>query len=248
MCYNENQNGAPVRELFPSLWATQEELDRATSSCLARVFLRMFAALLVTAAASFAVAGSYPLQQLIFGNIFIFYGLIIAELVFVVAVAAGINRISPVVANVLFFGYAIINGLTLSVIFLVYDIGVIYHAFAVSALMFAGMALFGTITRRDLSSVGSICIMGLFGVIIASVANFFFKSDSLDTIICYVGVLIFVGLTAYDTQRIKNMLRNANATSHVEAIQKISVVGALTLYLDFINLFLKFLRILGKRK
>jgi len=208
----------------------------------------MFAALLVTAAASFAVAGSYPLQQLIFGNIFIFYGLIIAELVFVVAVAAGINRISPVVANVLFFGYAIINGLTLSVIFLVYDIGVIYHAFAVSALMFAGMALFGTITRRDLSSVGSICIMGLFGVIIASVANFFFKSDSLDTIICYVGVLIFVGLTAYDTQRIKNMLRNANATSHVEAIQKISVVGALTLYLDFINLFLKFLRILGKRK
>jgi len=208
----------------------------------------MFAALLVTAAASFAVAGSAALQYLIFSNSFIFYGLIIAELVLVIAVAAGINRISPVAANILFFSYAILNGLTLSVIFLVYDIGVIYHAFAVTALMFAGMALYGTITRRDLSSIGSICFMGLIGVILASVANFFFRSDALDAIICYVGVLVFVGLTAYDTQRIKRMLRDANAVSHVEAIKKISVVGALTLYLDFINLFLKILRILGRRK
>jgi len=246
--YNENQNGVQVSELFPSLWATPEELDRATSACLSRVFLRMFAALLVTAAAAFAVVESIALQQFIFGNAYIFYGLIVAELVFVIAVAAGINRLSPVAANILFFSYAILNGLTISVIFFVYEIGVIYQAFAVTSLMFAGMALYGTITRRDLSTIGSICFMGLIGVIIASLGNFFFRSDAIDSIICYVGVLVFVGLTAYDTQRIKRMLRGAHAVSHAEAIQKISIVGALTLYLDFINLFLKITRILGKRK
>ena len=248
MYYNENQNGSQVRALFPSLWASPEELDRATSSCLNKVFLRMFAALVVTAAASLAVVSSAALQRFIFDNQFVFIALIVAELVLVVAVAAGINKLSATAANVLFFTYAIVNGLTLSFIFFVYDIGVIYHAFAVSALMFAGMALYGTITHRDLSSIGSICIMCLFGLIVASFANFFFRSDMLDSIICYVGVLIFVGLTAYDTQRVKVMLRNANENSHEEAIKKISVTGALTLYLDFINIFLKILRILGKRR
>jgi len=208
----------------------------------------MFAALLVTAAASFAVTQSIALQQFIYENSFVFFALIIAELALVIAIAAGINKLSVTTANVLFFVYALINGLTLSVIFFVYEIGIIFHAFAVSALMFAGMALYGTITRKDLSSIGSICIMGLFGIIIASVTNFFFRSDMLDAVICYVGVLIFVGLTAYDTQRIKHMLRDANAASHDEAEKKISVVGALTLYLDFINIFLKILRILGRRR
>lgn len=248
MFYNENQNGLQARELFPSLWATPEELDRASTSCLTRVFLRMFAALLVTAVSAFAVVQSLALQQFIFSNIYVFYGLMISELILVIAVAAGLNRLSATAANVLFFLYAIVNGLTLSVIFFVYEIGVIYQAFAVSALMFAGMALYGTITRRNLASIGSICIMGLFGVIIASVANFFFKSEMLDSIICYIGVLVFVGLTAYDTQRIKWMLRDAHADSQTEAIKKISVAGALTLYLDFINIFLKILRILGRRK
>jgi len=208
----------------------------------------MFAALIVTAAAAYAVVESDALQQLVLGNVFVFYGLIIAELVLVIAISAGMKRLSATAANLLFFVYAVFNGLTLSVIFFVFEIGIIFHAFAVSALMFAGMALYGSITRRDLSSIGSICIMGLFGVIIASVANFFFVSDFLDAIICYVGVLVFIGLTAYDTQRIKRMLRDANADSHLEAIQKISVIGALTLYLDFINLFLKMLRILGRRR
>jgi len=234
--------------MFPSLWATPEELDRATSSCLSKVFLRMFAALVVTTIASLAVVQFETLQSFIYENAFVFFGLIILELILVVAVAAGINKLSATAANVLFFAYAIVNGLTLSFIFFVYEIGVIYQAFAVSSLMFAGMALYGTITRKDLSTIGSICIMGLFGIIIASLANFFFRSDVLDSIICYVGVLIFVGLTAYDTQRIKRMLREANADSHEEAIKKISVRGALTLYLDFINIFLKILRILGRRR
>ena len=248
MFYNDNLNGTQARSLFPSLWVSQEDLDRATSSCLTKVFLRMFAALLVTAAASIAVTLSTALQLFIYENSFVFIGLMILELVLVFAVAAGMNRLSATTANVLFFVYAIVNGLTLSFIFFFYDIGIIFHAFAVSALMFAGMALYGAITHRNLASIGSICIMGLFGIIIASVVNFFFRSSLLDAIICYVGVLIFVGLTAYDTQRIKRMLHYANADSHDEAIKKISVAGALTLYLDFINIFLKILRIMGRRR
>jgi hypothetical protein len=235
--------------MYPPLWTSIEDLDRATTSCLSRVFLRMFVALLVTAAAAMAVVSSEALMALIFGNSYAMIGLIIVQVVLVIAISAGINRMSSAAANVLFFTYAIMNGLTLSVIFLVYELGIIYHAFAVSALMFAGMALYGTITRRDLSSIGSLCIMGLFGIIIASIANMlFFRSASIETAVLYIGVLVFVGLTAYDTQRIKRMLRDANAFSHDEAIKKISVIGALTLYLDFINLFLKILRILGRRR
>jgi len=208
----------------------------------------MFAALLVTAFAAFAVANSQPMVDLIFGNMMVFYGLIILELAIVVGISAGINKLSVPAANALFFLYAIINGMTLSVIFLVYNLGIIYHAFAVSALMFGAMAIFGTVTKRDLTSIGSICIMGLFGVIIASVANFFFRSAALESAVLYIGILVFIGLTAYDTQRIKRMLADANAVSAVVAIEKISVIGALTLYLDFINLFLKVLRVLGRRR
>ena len=245
---NNYQPGQPPGGTFPSIWPSQEELGRAVSSCLSRVFLRMFAALLVTAAVAYAVATSYSMQMFIFGNIAVFYALIIAELVLVILISFRINKLSPTVANAMFFVYAIINGMTLSVIFLVYDIGIIYHAFAVSALMFAAMALFGAATKKDLSSVGSICIMGLFGIIIASLVNLFLRSEMLDTIVCYIGVLIFVGLTAYDTQRIKRMLGEANAMSHEVAIKRISVIGALTLYLDFINLFLKILRLMGRRR
>ena len=246
--HDRNQPVGQANDMFPSIWPSQEELDRAISSCLTRVFLRMFAALLVTAAAAYMVAVSASLQLLIFGNMFIFYGLIIAELGLVLIISAGIKKLSSSAANVLFFLYAIINGLTLSVIFLVYDIGVIYHAFAVAALMFAAMAIYGSVTRRDLTSIGSFCLMGLFGIIIASLANFFFRSEMLDTIVCYLGVLIFIGLTAYDTQRVKRMLASANAVSHEVAVKKVSVIGALSLYLDFINLFLRLLRIMGRRK
>ena len=248
--YNQNRNRhrKPASDMVSSMWPSKEELDRAVSSCLTQVFLRMFAALLVTAAAAYAVAVSRTLQGIIFSNTFIFYALIIAELGLVLLISAGINKLSSPAANALFFIYAIVNGLTLSVIFLVYDIGVIYHAFAVAALMFAAMAIFGAVTHRDLSSIGSICMMGLFGIIIASLANFFFKSEALDTVVCYIGVLVFIGLTAYDTQRIKRMLTSANAVSHEIAVQKVSVIGALSLYLDFINLFLRLLRIMGRRK
>ena len=254
MAYNNNydqrndQTGIQVMPILPTMWQSEEEMGRAVSSCLTRVFLRMFAALLVTAIAAYAVASSASIQLFIFGNTAVFFGLIIVELILVVAISAGINKLSPMTANVLFFTYAAINGLTLSSIFLVYSLGVIFHAFAVSALMFAAMAIYGAATRKDLSTVGSICFMGLIGVVIASVVNIFFMSEMLDIIVCYIGILVFVGLTAYDTQRIKRMLYSANAASHEVAIKRVSVVGALSLYLDFINIFLKILRLMGRRR
>jgi len=135
----------------------------------------------------------------------------------------------------------------MSAIFFAYSIGDIYRAFGITALMFLVMACFGALTRRDLTSIGSICIMGLFGIILASIINIFLKSSKFDYIISYVGILVFVGLTAYDTQRIKRMLIEAEETNQREAIKKISVLGALTLYLDFINLFIKILSLSRKK-
>jgi len=215
---------------------------------MANVFLRMFAALLATTIAAFAVVNSYELQYMIFGSDFTFYGLLIGELALVIGISAGINKLSVPMANVLFFLFAIINGLTLSSIFWVYDLEVIYSAFGVSALMFAVMAGYGLITKKDLTSIGNLCIMGLIGIIIASIVNIFMRNSMMDAIINYIGVFVFIGLTAYDAQRIRNMLADANAADQEEAVRKITVIGALTLYLDFINLFLKILRIMGRKR
>ena len=144
-----NNMGMPAQGLFPTIWLSEEELGRATTTCLVRVFVRMFAALLVTAVSAYAVASSLSMQAVIFENMYIYFGLIILELVLVFSVSARINKLSPTAANVLFYFYALVNGLTLSVVFLAYDIGVIYRAFAVTALTFAAMALYGTTTRRD---------------------------------------------------------------------------------------------------
>ena len=215
---------------------------------MTNVFFRMFAALLVTTIAAFTVVNYEPLQYMILGSSFTFYGLMIAELALVIGISAGINRLSVSTANILFFIYALMNGLTLSVIFWAYELGVIYSAFGVSALMFAVMAGYGLMTHKDLTSIGSLCIMGLIGVIIASIVNLFMRNDMMDAIICYVGVFVFIGLTAYDSQRIRNMLAGAREANQEEAVSKITVIGALALYLDFINLFLSILRILGRRR
>lgn len=241
MDYNQNQSGS-------SLWGNQEELDKALSSCLVRVFVRMFMALILTALSALVVVFSPPFQMLIFGNTGVMFGLIILELVLVIAISFGLKRFSTAMCNIMFYTYAVVNGLTLSVIFFVYDIGTIYLAFGISALMFAAIAVYGAVTKRNLSSIGSICLMGLFGIIIAGLVNFFLRSDMLDTVICFAGILIFIGLTAYDTQRIKSMLAQSTEMQIDDAVNKITVIGALTLYLDFINLFLKILRILGKRR
>jgi FtsH-binding integral membrane protein len=209
----------------------------------------MCAGLLVTAAAAYAVWQIEAVRTLIFGDIAVFYGLIIAELALVFALSAALRKISAAFASVLFFLYAVVNGLTLSVVFLAYTSTQIYAAFGVAALTFAAMAAYGTLTRKDLSQVGSLCVMGLMGLLIATGVNFFLRNDMLDTILCYAGILIFIGLTAYDTRRIKLMLADAhtfNTSDQSEAVKKISVIGALSLYLDFINIFLRVLRLLGK--
>ncbi|MCL2820147.1 MAG: Bax inhibitor-1/YccA family protein [Oscillospiraceae bacterium] len=241
------QQQAP-RELFPSLWGNQEDLDRATTSCLARVFMRMFLALLVTAVVSFGIYQTPGALEYLISNPILTIGMIIAQFVLVMILAFRVMKMSPAVSNVMFFVYAILMGVTLSFIFISYELGTIFYAFAISALMFGAMAIYGTITKRDLTRIGTFLRMALIGLIIASVVNIFFRNDTMMMIINYAGVLIFVGLTAYDTQRIKNMLAQASAENAEEAIKKISVMGALILYLDFINLFLKILAIMGRKR
>jgi len=255
--FNNNPYGQQAqqpRDLFPSLWGNEDDFHKAVSSCLARVFMRMFAALLVTAAVSFAIYLSPLASEWLMDNPLIIIVAAIAQLALVLILAFRVMKMSPTAANVMFFIYAILTGVTLSFIFTAYVLETIFQAFAISALMFGAMAIYGTITKRDLTRIGTFLRMALIGLILASLVNvvfYFLNSSVFDimfTIINYAGVLIFVGLTAYDTQRIKNMLAEANEANAEEAIKKISVLGALILYLDFINIFLKVLAILGRRR
>ena len=250
MAFNNNPYGQPQqpRDLFPSLWNSQEELDRGISSCLARVFMRMFAALLVTAAVSFGIYQTPGVLEYLITNPAITIVMMVAQIVVVLVLAFRVMKMSPAVSNVMFFIYAILTGVTLSFIFISYELGTIFQAFAISAMMFGAMAIYGTVTKRDLTGIGTFLRMALIGLIIASIINIFFFNDTMFMIINYAGVLIFVGLTAYDTQRIKNMLAEANEANQEEAIKKISVIGALILYLDFINIFLKILAIISRRR
>jgi hypothetical protein len=179
-------------------------------------------------------------------HIYVFYGLLIFELIFVFALSAAINKIPAIVAILGFFFYAFLNGLTMSVIFMVYTSASIYMTFFVCAGMFAGMSAFGYLTKIDLSGFGSFLYMGLIGVVIGSVVNLFWANSILYWLVTYVGIIVFVGLTAYDTQKIKKMAMEVDAGS--EQGKKGAVMGALRLYLDFINLFLLLLRLMGGRK
>ena len=209
-----------------------------------KVYVWMTLALVITGLTAYGVATTPAMRQ-IFVSSGLFWVLAIAELAIVFGVTAAINRISLTTATLLFTLYSVINGLLLSSIFLVYTATSIASVFFITAGTFGAMALVGYTTKTDLSSMGKILFMALIGLIIASVVNIFVGSKGLDLIISYVGVLIFGGLTAWDTQKIKNMLLEAPDAS--ESMQKIALLGALTLYLDFINLFIYLLRIFGKR-
>lgn len=220
--------------------------DAARVTLFRSVYLWMTMALCLTALTAYAVAGSESLLQAIFSNRFIFYGLIIGELVLVMVLAANILRMSFLTATLLFIAYSVVNGATLSVIFLVYDLGSIGLTFFVTAGMFGAMSLYGFVTGRDLSSWRNLLVMALVGVVIASLVNLFLRSEALMWIVTYIGILLFVGLTAYDTQRIKRMIYSGAEVD--ETMQKLALLGALSLYLDFINLFLYMLRLLGNRR
>jgi len=214
-------------------------------SVLTRVYAWMTAGLLTTGAIAMTVANSSALAGMIIGNPIIFFGLMIAEIAMVWVLSANLMRLAPAVATGMFLGYAALNGLTLSVIFLAYTRASIASTFFITAGTFATMSLIGYTTKRDLTQLGGMLFMALIGLIIASVVNMFVASSALAWVISYVGVLIFVGLTAYDTQKIKRMIAEVRGE---DGEQRVAIYGALNLYLDFINLFLYMLRILGNRR
>lgn len=215
------------------------------SALFRKTYLWMTFALLITAISALLVVKSPALQSFIFSNSFAVWGLLIAEVVLVMALVARINRLSLSSAALMFILYSVLNGLTLSVIFFVYDIATIAQTFFITAGTFAGISLYGFITKTDLSKFGSILVMALWGLIIATVVNLFFASSVLSMVISYVGVIVFVGLTAWDTQKLKTMYMESEGMN--ESSLKVALLGALTLYLDFVNLFLYILRIFGNR-
>ena len=191
--------------------------------------------------------GMVSMMEMIFSNQAVFWVLAIVEIGLVIGLSAAINKLSFTAAALMFIIYSVVNGLTMSVIFLAYTATSIATTFFITAGAFAGLALIGYFTKKDLSTMGKFLLFALIGVIIASVVNIFVKSSGLDFIISIIGVLVFAGLTAYDSQKIKNMFL-AYGDEVNDTTQKLAILGSLTLYLDFINLFLYLLRFLGKAR
>jgi FtsH-binding integral membrane protein len=202
----------------------------------------MGAGLTVTAITALITLSSPAILTAIVGNRLLFFGLMIGELALVFTLSGAINRLSAATATLIFIAYSALNGVTLSVVALVYTANSIASTFVVTAGMFGAMSVYGYVTRRDLTSWGSFLFMGLIGVVIASVVNIFVGSSAVSWVISGVGVVVFTGLTAYDTWKIKEM-----AARGTEG-RKPAILGALTLYLDFINLFLMLLRFTGNRR
>lgn len=227
---------------------TRNLAEKTAQSVLFRnVYTWMTLALVITGAVAMYMAKSMTLLSMIMQNSLLFWGILIAELGVVWYLSARIHRISFTSATLLFILYSILNRATLSMIFLIYTMSSIATTFFVTAGTFGVMALFGYVTKKDLTRLGSLCFMGIIGIIIASLVNIFLQNSMMEMIISYIGVLLFVGLTAYDSQKIKRLLMQDGVEIN-ETTQKIALLGAMTLYLDFINLFLYLLRILGDRK
>lgn len=236
-----------VNDLDRLIREQEGSLSLAFPALMRKVYVWMTLALVLTGITAFGVASSPGLMMTIFQTPAIMWGLIIAELAIVITVSAAINKLSLTTATLLFVLYSVLNGATFSLIFAVYTMSSIANVFFITAGTFGVMAAYGYFTKRDLSSWGKLLLMALIGLIIATLVNIFLvKSSGFDLILSYAGVLIFVGLTAYDTQKIKQML--AMQTDMGEGAQKVALLGALSLYLDFINLFLYLLRIFGKRE
>ena len=206
----------------------------------------MSLALLITGLTAFYVASTPALITAILGNKILFYGLMIAEVCLVLGVSAGINKLSLSTATLLFVLYSVINGATLSVLLLVFTMASIAKVFFITAGTFGAMSLIGLGIKRDMSRIGRFLFMALIGLIIATIANYFLASSGLAMILNYVGVLIFCGLTAYDTQKMKEILAQSEEAGN-ENMLKIALLCSLSLYLDFINLFLYLLHIFGDR-
>jgi FtsH-binding integral membrane protein len=218
------------------------------NSFVQSVYQWMAVGLALTGFVAYTVASSQTLLELIFGNKLIFFGLIIGELALVLTLSARINKMEASTATIMFLAYSALNGATLSSIFIVYAMSSIASTFFICSATFVACSVYGMTTKRDLTSFGSFFMMGLFGIIIASVVNLFIRSSAMQMIISYIGVIVFVGLTAYDTQKIKVMALTQPSDLEAGVIRKGAIIGALELYLDFINLFLMLLRIFGSSR
>ena len=212
------------------------------------VYNWMCIGLALTGFIAFYVSTNESIRQLVFGNPIIFFVIIIAELALVFSIAGLVNKMSAGTATGLFVLYSALNGVTLSFIFLAYTRSSIYSTFFICAATFLACSVYGWTTKRDLTSWGGFLMMGLIGIIIASLVNIFIRSSAMSMVVSYIGVIVFVGLTAYDTQKLKNMALTQPAGLDGAVVRKGAILGALSLYLDFINLFLMLLRIFGQSR
>ncbi len=232
---------------------TAPVVSRQRTEVLVNEFVRsvynwMCIGLALTGATALYVSSSEAMIRLVFGNSFLLFGLIIVELGLVFAISGMVARMSAGTATGLFVLYSALNGVTLSFIFLVYARASIVSTFFVCSATFLACSVYGWTTKKDLTSWGGFLMMGLIGIIIASLVNIFIRSGAMSTIVSYIGVIVFVGLTAYDTQKIKNMALTQPAGLDGGVVRKGAILGALSLYLDFINLFLMLLRIFGQSR
>ena len=227
--------------------STTRTSPEVLSAFMRGVYQWMAAGLCLTALAAYFTASSAFLMDLIFGNPLVLILLIVAELGLVITISAAISKLSASTASLLFLLYSGLNGVVLSSILTIYTSASIFSTFIVCAGMFVAMSMYGMITKKDLTGWGNMLFMGLVGIILASVVNMFLRSPGLEFVISGIGVIVFVGLTAYDTQKLKNMGASAPMDDHT-AVRRGTILGALTLYLDFINLFLMLLRFLGEMK
>lgn len=234
------------KEMFILQQTLGKEQNAVFAKLMRSVYLWMVFALVITGLTAAYVANSPAYISALVNNPMLFYGVIIAELAIVFILSGRIYKMSFLTASLMFIFYSLLTGVSLSTIFLAYTESSIATTFLITAGTFGTMSLVGFVTKKDLSKLGGILFMALIGLIIATVVNIFLVSDTLGWIINYVGVLIFVGLTAYDTQKIKQMMREYG-TDINEQTQKMALMGSLSLYLDFINMFLYLLRIFGNR-
>jgi len=216
---------------------------KTINNYIQKVYLWLFVGLLITSVTAYAVSQFPDLYNVILGNDVVFYGLLIVQFLAIVGITAFIRRIPDNLAEATFVLYCFLTGLTLSIIFLDFSISSIAYVILIAAAMFGFMSLYGYVTKTDLTSLGSILTMCLFGIILALIVNLFIMNSLLDTILSILGVLVFSGFAAHDTQKVKNTLMYSDG----DLIKK-EILGALNLYLDFVNLFLDLLDLLGKRR
>ena len=229
----------------PPFYTAERVADASyVSRIMKRVYLKMFLAMIVTAVTSYVCMNVPAVFFTLMNNSGLYFGLLIAEVVLVFVLAGALNKLSSPVASLIFYVYSILNGVVLSAILAAYTASSVFSTFVITAAVFGTMTVYGYVTKSDLSRVGTFLFMALIGLIICTIVNIFMKSSTMEWIISFAGVVIFIGLTAWDTQKIKQM---AAMTDGSQA-GKLATIGALSLYLDFVNLFLYLLRFFGNRE